>query len=87
MEAPKRLNYPSLITRHTCPSRADLKVFMSSPSDGCPATATSLASTQALRSRRVSSALKFLGAGGQGGQTAPPGRLDRPWRSDRHQAV
>jgi hypothetical protein len=28
------------------------------PSDGCPATATCLASTQALRSRRVSSALK-----------------------------
>jgi hypothetical protein len=29
-----------------------------SPSDGCPATATCLASTQALRSRRVSSASK-----------------------------
>jgi hypothetical protein len=51
MEAPKRLNYPALITRDTCPSRADLEVFMSSPSDGCPATATCLASTQALRSR------------------------------------
>jgi hypothetical protein len=73
MEAPKRLNYPSLITRDTCPSEADLEVFMSSPSDGCPATATCLALTQALRSRRVSSASKHLGAGGQGGQTAPLG--------------
>jgi hypothetical protein len=34
----------------------DLKL---SPSDGCPATATCLASTQALRSRRVSSASKI----------------------------
>jgi hypothetical protein len=36
-------------------------------------TATCLASTQALRSRRVSSGLKDLDAGGQGGQTAPLG--------------
>jgi hypothetical protein len=86
MEAPKRPNYPSLITRDTCHSRADLEVFMSSPSDGCQATATCLASTQALRSRRVSSALKLLGTGGQGGQT-PPGRLDWPGGSDRPQAV
>jgi hypothetical protein len=35
-----------------------LEVFMSSPSDGCPATATCVASTQAMRSRRVSSASK-----------------------------
>jgi hypothetical protein len=40
-----------------------------------------------LRSRRVSSASKLLGAGGQGGQTAPPGRLDRPGGSDQPQAV
>jgi hypothetical protein len=90
MEAPKRLDYPSLITRDTCPLRADLEVFMSSPSVGCPATATCLALTQALRSRRVSSTSKHLSAGGQGGQTAAlggytgPGDLTGPRRSDRH---
>jgi hypothetical protein len=78
MEAPKRLNYPYLITRDTSPSRVNLEVFRFSSSDGCPATATCLASTQALRSRRVSSASKHLGTCNQGGQTAPPGRLDRP---------
>jgi hypothetical protein len=30
---------------------------------------------------------EVLGVGGQGGQTAPPGRLDRPLGSDRPQAV
>jgi hypothetical protein len=89
MEAPKRLNYPHLITRDTSPSRADLVVFGISSSDGCPATAICLASTQALRSRRVSSASKHLGAGGQGGQTTPLGgytglgNLTGPRRSDR----
>jgi hypothetical protein len=97
MEAPKRLNYSYLITRDTSPSRENLEVFRFSPSDGCPATATSLASTQALRSRRVSSASKLLGGSDQGGQTvppprwldrpgsltAPPGRLDRPRHFDR----
>jgi hypothetical protein len=78
MEAPKRLNYPYLITRDTSPSRANLEVLRFSSSDGCPATATCLALTQALRSRRVSSASKHLGASDQGGQTAPFGRLDRP---------
>jgi hypothetical protein len=37
-----------------------MEVFKFSPSDGCPATATYLASMQALRSRRVSSASKIL---------------------------
>jgi hypothetical protein len=35
-----------------------LEVFMSFPSDGCPTTAPCVASTQAMRSRRVSSASK-----------------------------
>jgi hypothetical protein len=78
MEAPKRLNYLYLITRDTSPSRANLEVFRFSSSDVCPATTTCLASTQALRSRRVSSASKHLGASDQGGQTAPLGRLNRP---------
>jgi hypothetical protein len=77
MEAPKRLNHPYLITRDTSPSRANLEVFRFSSSNGCPATATCLASTQALRSRRVSSASKLLGASDQGSKTAP-GWLDRP---------
>jgi hypothetical protein len=71
MEAPKRPNYPYLITRDTSHSRANLEVFRFSPSDRCPATAACLASTQALRSRHVSSASKLLGACDQGGQTAP----------------
>jgi hypothetical protein len=90
MEASKRLNYPYLITRDTSPSRANLEVFRFSPLDGCPATASCLASTQALRSRCMSSASKLLGASDQGGQTAPHGRLDRlggqtapPGRLDR----
>jgi hypothetical protein len=77
MEAPKRLKHPYFITRYTSPSRANLEVFRFSPSDRCPATATCLASTQTLRSRRVSSASKLLGASDQGGQTAPPRWLDR----------
>jgi hypothetical protein len=56
-----------------------MEVFKFSPSDGCLATATCLASMQALRSRRVSSASKLLGGSDQGGQTAPPlGWLDLP---------
>jgi hypothetical protein len=78
MEAPKRLNYRYLITRDTIPSRANLEVFRFSPSDGCPATKTFLASMQALRSRRASSSSKLLGGSDQGGQTAPLRRLDRP---------
>jgi hypothetical protein len=59
MEATESLKCPFLITRDTIPSRANLEVFMSSPSDGCPATALCVASTQAMRSRRVSSASKY----------------------------
>jgi hypothetical protein len=78
MEAPKRLNYPYLITRDTCTSRENLEVFSFSPSDGCPATATCLASTQDLRSRRVSSASKHLGGSDPGGQTTPLGGCTGP---------
>jgi hypothetical protein len=59
MEATESLKYPFLITWDTSPSKAVLEVFKFSPSDGCPATATYLASTQALRSRRVSSVSKI----------------------------
>jgi hypothetical protein len=75
---------PLLKTRDTSPSRANLEVFRFFSSDRCPATATCLASTQALRSRRVSSASKHLGASDQGGQTTPlggqtgPGNLTGP---------
>jgi hypothetical protein len=58
MEATESLKYPYLITRDTSPAREVLEVFRFSPSDGCPATAPGLASTQAMRSRCVSSALK-----------------------------
>jgi hypothetical protein len=60
MEATESLKYPYLITRDTGPSRAVLEVFRFSPSDGCPTIAPCLASTQAMRSRRVSSASKIL---------------------------
>jgi hypothetical protein len=59
MEATESLKYPYLTIKDTSPSRAVLEVFKFSLSDGCPATATCLASTQALRSRRVSSASKI----------------------------
>jgi hypothetical protein len=59
MEATESLKYPYLITRDTSPSREVLEVFKFSPSDGCPVTALRVASTQALRPRRVSSASKL----------------------------
>jgi hypothetical protein len=59
MEATESLKYPYLITRDTSPSRAVLEVLRFSPSDKCPATAPCSASTQAMRSRRVSSASKI----------------------------
>jgi hypothetical protein len=59
MEATESIKYPYLTTRDTSPSRAVLEVFKFSPSDGCPATGTCLALTQALRSRRVSSFSKI----------------------------
>jgi hypothetical protein len=55
----RSLKYPFLTTRDTSPSRAVVEVFKFSPSDGCPATATCLDSTQALRSQRVSYASKI----------------------------
>jgi hypothetical protein len=58
MEATESLKDPYLITRDTSPSRVVLEVFRFSPSDGCPATAPCLPSTQAKQSRRVSSASK-----------------------------
>jgi hypothetical protein len=42
----------------TSPSKEKSEIFFIAPSDGCPATATCLASTQAMRSRHVSSASK-----------------------------
>jgi hypothetical protein len=59
MEATESLKYAYLITRDTSPSRAVLEVFRFSPSDGCPATAPCLVLTQAMRSQRVSTALKI----------------------------
>jgi hypothetical protein len=54
---------------------------MSSPSDGCPATAPCVASTQVMRSRRVSSASKSL-------DCVVAHRSDRaPHRSDRYPPV
>jgi hypothetical protein len=59
IKATESLKYPYLITRGTSPSRAVLEVFRFSPSDGCQVTAPCLASTQVMRSRRVSSASKI----------------------------
>jgi hypothetical protein len=59
MEATESLKYPYLITRDTSPPRALWEFVFIAPSDGCPATAPRVASTQALRSRRVSSASKL----------------------------
>jgi hypothetical protein len=55
--------------------------FVITPSDGCPATATCLVSTQALRSRHVSSATKIPNC-------VVPHRSDgAPHRSDRYPPV
>jgi hypothetical protein len=71
MEAPKRPNYPYLITRDASPSRANLEVFRFSPSDGCPATATLLSLDARLEiPTRV---LRF-----EASQRQRPGRSDRP---------
>jgi hypothetical protein len=55
----RKSKIPYLTTRDTSPSRVVLEVFKFFPSDGCPATATWLASSQALRCRRMSSASKI----------------------------
>jgi hypothetical protein len=54
----RKSKMPLLTTRDISPSRVVLEVFKFSPSDGCPAIAPCIASTQAMRSRRVSSASK-----------------------------
>jgi hypothetical protein len=59
MEATESLKYPYLITRDTSPPRALREFVFLAPSDERPATALRVASTLALRSRRVSSASKL----------------------------
>jgi hypothetical protein len=77
MEATERLKYPYLITRDTSPSRAVLEVFRFSLSDGCPTAAPCLASTQVMRSRRVSSPVRPVLLTGHTG-THQSDRLDPP---------
>jgi hypothetical protein len=62
METAERRNYPYYIILGYTPPRGTMEILAVAPSDGCPATALRLVSTQALRSRRVSSASKLLGA-------------------------
>jgi hypothetical protein len=62
MEATKRQNYHYYILLGYTPPKDTLGILFVAPSDGFPATAPRLASTQALLSRRVSSASKSLGA-------------------------
>jgi hypothetical protein len=57
------------------PPKGTLGILVVAPSDGCPATATHLTSTQALRSRRVSSTSKSLDA--LRSRLCPPSL--RPW--------
>jgi hypothetical protein len=83
MEAPKRLNYP---TRQLGIHASQERIWKSSDflhRTDAQRPQPCLASTQALRSRRVSSSAKLLGGCDPGGQTAPLGRLDQPWWSDR----
>jgi hypothetical protein len=42
METTESIKYPYSLTRDTCPSRANSKVFVIAPSDGCPSTANLL---------------------------------------------
>jgi hypothetical protein len=64
MEATERRNYPYYIILGYTHLKGTLGILVVAPSGGCPATATRLASTQALRSRHVSSASKSLDAPG-----------------------
>jgi hypothetical protein len=70
MEATERRNYPYYIILGYTPLKGTLGILVVAPSDGCLAAATRLASTQALRSRRVSSASKSLDA--PGSRLRPP---------------
>jgi hypothetical protein len=70
MEATKRRNYPYYIILGYTPPKGTLGILVVAPSDGCPTTTTHLASTQALRSRSVSSASKSLDA--PGSRLRPP---------------
>jgi hypothetical protein len=95
MEPTESLKYPYIITRDTSPSWVVLEVFRFSPSDGCPATAPCLASTQAMRSRRVSSASKIPDCVvahrsdrcSSMVRPVPTGQTGRTHRSDRSRAA
>jgi hypothetical protein len=95
MEATESLKYPYLITRDTSPSRVGLEVFRFSPLDGCPTTAPCLASTQAMRSRRVSSTSKIpdcvvahrLDSCSSPVRLVPTGQTGQTHRSDRSGAA
>jgi hypothetical protein len=56
MEATERRNYPYYIILGYTPPKGTLGILIVTPSDRCSVTAPRLASTQALQSRRVSSA-------------------------------
>jgi hypothetical protein len=62
METAERRNYPYYIKQEYMPLRGTLGILIVAPSDECPATAPRLASTQALRSRHVSSAFRSFSA-------------------------
>jgi hypothetical protein len=77
MEATESLKYPFLITGDTSPSRAVLEVFKLSPSDGCPATVTCLASTRACDPDACPLLRRFRIVSSHTGQTGAPHRSDR----------
>jgi hypothetical protein len=64
MEATERRNYPDYIIQGYTPPKGTLGILVVAPLDGCPATAPRFTSTQALRSRCVSSISKSLDAPG-----------------------
>jgi hypothetical protein len=64
MEATKRWNYPYYIILGYMLQKGTLETLIVAPLDGCPVTAPHFTSTQDLRSRHVSSALKSLDAPG-----------------------
>jgi hypothetical protein len=70
METAERRNYAYYIKLGYTPLWGTLGILVVAPSDRCPATAPRLASTQALQSRRMSSASKLLGA--PGSRLRPP---------------
>jgi hypothetical protein len=91
MEATESLKYPYYLTRDICPIRANSEIFVLLHQTNAQRPQTWLASTQALRSRRMSSASKsaycvLTHRSNRCSTSAPTGQTIQTHRSDRYGA-